>query len=72
VTNDCTGCGTCVEGCFMHAIELRNGKATISDECRGCGRCVDTCPSHAIHLRIDDSLFLEKTIERVSASVDVT
>jgi len=72
VMNDCTGCGACVDACFMHAIELRNDKANISDECRGCGRCVDTCPSHAIRLRIDDSRFLEKTIERVKASVDVT
>ncbi len=72
VTADCSGCGTCVGTCFMHAIELRNSKACISDECRGCGRCVDVCPSHAIHLRIDDSGFLERTIERINASVDVT
>jgi len=72
VTNGCTGCGECVDTCFMHAIELRDSKACISDECRGCGRCVDTCPFHAVRLRIDDSRFLDKTIERVTASVDIT
>jgi ferredoxin len=72
VADACTGCGTCMDACFMHAITLQNGKASISDECRGCGRCVDACQLHAIHLRIDDSRFLEKTMERVRASVDVT
>jgi ferredoxin len=72
VTNDCIGCRACVDSCFMHAIQLNNNKAYISDECRGCGRCVDTCPRHAIQLRIDDDLFLEKTIERVASAVNVT
>jgi ferredoxin len=72
VTNDCAGCGTCVDQCFMHAIHLTNSKASISDECRGCGRCVDVCPQHAIQLHIDDPMFLEKTIERVASSVKIS
>jgi ferredoxin len=72
VASDCTGCGTCVDACFMHAIELRDGTATIGDECRGCGRCLDVCPQHAIHLRIDDDMFLERTMERVASAVDST
>ena len=71
VTNDCRGCGTCVDVCFMHAIQLNNDKACISDECRGCGRCVDACPYQAMRLRIDDEMFLEKTMERVVSAVDI-
>lgn len=72
VTDGCIGCGTCVDHCFMHAIYLTNGHASISDECRCCGRCVDVCPQHAITFHIDDDIFLEKTIERVALSVDIS
>jgi len=72
VTNHCAGCGTCRDHCFIHAIHIKNEKAFISDECRGCGRCVDLCPHHAIQLHIDDEMFLEKTIERVASSVDIS
>lgn len=72
VTNDCKGCGTCVDHCFVKAIHINQGKAGISDECRGCGRCVDVCPQHAIKLHIDDDMFLEKTVERVAKSVKIS
>ena len=72
VSEDCTGCGACVDTCFMHAIGFQNGKASISDECRGCGRCLDVCPQHAIHLRIDDDRFFDQTIDRVASAVDST
>lgn len=73
VTDKCVGCGTCVDSkaCFVNAISLIDGRSVIGDECRGCGRCVEVCPEGAIELRIDNDRFLEDSIERVSAVVDV-
>ena len=72
VTDDCVGCGACTENvCFVNAISLVDGQAMISDQCRGCGRCVEICPENAIKMTIDNSLFVDDTIERISAVVDV-
>ncbi|UCE09236.1 MAG: 4Fe-4S binding protein [Candidatus Thorarchaeota archaeon] len=73
VTDACAGCGTCTEGvCFVDAITLVDGKSVIGAECRGCGRCVEVCPEGAIELTIEDDRFLEESLARVSAKVDVT
>ena len=72
VTDGCVGCGACTENvCFVNAISLVDGQAMISDQCRGCGRCVEVCPEDAIRMTIDNALFVEDTIERISAVVDV-
>ncbi|MFX1537387.1 MAG: DUF362 domain-containing protein [Promethearchaeota archaeon] len=71
VTDECIGCGKCLDSCFVNAIQLINKQAVINDLCRGCGRCVDTCPKKAILLTIDDNHFVEKSVERISKSVDV-
>ncbi|MBD3171757.1 4Fe-4S ferredoxin [Candidatus Bathyarchaeota archaeon] len=70
VSSECTGCGACVETCFVDAIKLVNGCAIISDVCRGCGRCVEVCPQKAITLKIDPSS-IEKTINRIDTSIDL-
>jgi ferredoxin len=73
VNDRCTGCGICAEDvCFVDAIHLINDRAVIGDACRGCGRCADVCPQEAIELSIDDNQFVEKSIERLSALVDVS
>jgi UDP-glucose 4-epimerase len=51
---------------------MANGRAAISDACRGCGRCVSVCPENAIEITVDDGRFVEKSIERLSQSVDVS
>lgn len=71
VTEKCTGCGTCVEHCFVHAITIHNGKAIIDDTCKGCGRCAERCPNKAIKIIISDQQFVQKTISRIESSVDV-
>jgi hypothetical protein len=73
VTYRCAGCGTCAAGiCFVDAIRMVDGRATISDACRGCGRCVEVCPSEAIELMIGDSGPVSHTIARLSPLVDVS
>lgn len=48
---DCVGCGTCVEKCNIHGIELIDDKSTIDEsKCMGCGICVHHCPANAMKL----------------------
>ena len=72
VNEQCIGCGTCINVCFVDAIRLINNRAVISDACRGCGRCITVCPQKAIELSIEDSQFIKKAIEKISPLVDVT
>ncbi len=72
VSEHCTGCGLCAEECIPQAIEIKDGKAHIHDNCRGCGRCVDLCPEDAVEVVVVDPAYVQKTIEWVSAKVDVT
>ncbi len=44
----CTGCETCVSVCPFGAIEMREGKAFITDACTLCGACVEACEFKAI------------------------
>ena len=42
-SDECAGCGTCVERCQMEAVALVEEKAVIHlDRCIGCGLCVST------------------------------
>ena len=71
VTGDCIGCGSCIDVCFIDAVELVDGKAVISDECRGCGRCVEICPQNAISIKIDPTAY-ETVINRIDSSLDLS
>ncbi len=63
VTEECLGCGVCVEQCIYNGISLENGRAVITGQCRACGRCVAVCPQEAIHLSIEDRDFVQQTID---------
>lgn len=53
----CSGCETCLDRCFFHAIEpeQKNGNSgvmhVLADKCMGCGLCQVTCPEDAIVLK---------------------
>jgi len=52
-SENCTGCGVCIERCQVNALSLDDclGIPTINlDRCIGCGNCVSSCPSAAISL----------------------
>jgi len=70
VTDDCIGCGKCVEKCFINAIEIVDNKAVISDQCRSCGRCALYCPAKAIKLSISEPDAAEKVVARIESVVD--
>ncbi len=52
VTEDCTGCETCLDRCQMGALSMNDDDLAVVDEdrCIGCGLCVTTCPGEAIKL----------------------
>ncbi len=52
VTDDCDGCGICVDRCFIKAMRVEAGKAAPGKECRGCGRCAAVCPKRAVKILI--------------------
>ncbi len=48
----CRGSGECVEKCAFDAIELKDGKAQVSEaRCIGCGMCTTVCPQEALSLK---------------------
>ncbi len=59
----CTSCETCVTSCPFGAIEMRDGRAFITESCTMCGACVEACEFKAI----------ERTGEEaVAAATDLT
>jgi electron transfer flavoprotein alpha subunit len=58
----CTGCETCVAVCPFGAIEMRDGKAFVTEACTLCGACVEACEFKAI----------EKDIEQVGPTKDLS
>jgi UDP-glucose 4-epimerase len=69
VTDKCTGCGTCVEHCYIKAVEVSGGRAVIGDMCRACGRCASVCPSGAVKISIDDPEFLDRAYDTIRSFV---
>ncbi|MGV8075435.1 MAG: ATP-binding protein [Syntrophobacteraceae bacterium] len=56
-TDECTGCGTCVERCQVKALEIVDDVAHLLEErCIGCGVCKTFCPVEAISLKRRDTL----------------
>lgn len=63
--NECHDCYKCVRECYVKAIKIENGHASVmSDKCIACGSCVQACPSKAKRVRNDvervKNLFIAK------------
>ncbi len=68
----CSGCGECVDRCFVGEMKLVDGKAVVPQNCRGCGRCVETCPSGALRLDMEDmEVLVARMMERIGAVADI-
>ena len=70
VTDDCIGCGTCVDKCYITAIELKYGQAVIGDMCAVCGRCATHCPEKAIKLTLDNPNAVDDVVRRIESVID--
>ncbi len=52
ITENCIGCGTCIDACPQHCINSENIPYQIEQEhCLHCGNCMDACPNQAIQKR---------------------
>ena len=49
-TDECTGCGICVDSCAHDVLDIVQDKATVinEDACAACGDCMEECPMAAI------------------------
>ncbi len=54
-TEECSGCGICVDTCPSGVLDLADDVATVAneDECTGCGACAEECPMGAIEIEED-------------------
>lgn len=49
ITEDCLGCGVCVDECPVEAISENDTVSIINAElCTDCSSCMDVCPVNAI------------------------
>jgi len=53
ISEECTGCGDCVDFCQFGAIKLNEQAEVIYEKCMGCGVCESKCPVGAISLKRD-------------------
>lgn len=71
-TEDCTGCGICVEECPVDAIRMLNELAEITmEQCIRCGKCHEACPEDAV--RHDSELIpdeIRKNVEKAKSAMD--
>ncbi len=66
----CTGCGICLEKCFLKLITMRGNTAHIPlSDCMGCGRCVVACPQKAICVSLDNPDFIGQAVKNIEAYV---
>jgi UDP-glucose 4-epimerase len=72
VSEDCTACGNCIEGCPVEAISLNSHIAQINAHCKGCGICLSACPSGAIKMEMDGKTDLWSAFtERIRGYTDI-
>lgn len=49
ITDDCIGCGSCLDVCPQSCIDITDGRAAIRQEnCLHCGNCEKVCPVGAV------------------------
>lgn len=48
ITDECIGCGTCLDCCPVDAIVESGEIYMINDDCTECKACVEACPVNAI------------------------
>ncbi|HEX7363948.1 MAG TPA: 4Fe-4S binding protein [Dehalococcoidia bacterium] len=52
-SEQCNGCGACLDVCPQQAITIHNDRAVINKKlCTDCGVCIQACPSSAIQEKL--------------------
>lgn len=51
ISDECVGCGACVDSCTFKAIEEGNPFRILGNRCDECGNCYKVCPAEAISWR---------------------
>lgn len=71
ISDNCTGCGTCINSCPLSVMSLSDGKAIIElEECVACNNCLAVCPESAVSLDFDAlPEFMERMVEYAYGAV---
>lgn len=72
ITDDCTGCGKCIDVCLSKQIAIVDGKKVIGEHCKVCGMCANVCPQGAMKVVIEDKGYYDRVVKRLTDYVDVT
>ena len=71
ITEECNGCGLCVDACIFDQVTVEDGKAVIGEECKGCGRCAAVCRRGGVRITIDNPDYVTDCVARIGALVEV-
>ncbi len=55
-TEECTGCGICIDTCPNEVFDLDDdlAKPVNEDKCDGCGTCAEECPMGCVEVETDE------------------
>jgi len=55
-TEECTGCGICIDSCPNEVLRLDDDLAKIANgaNCDGCGTCAEECPMGCLEVETDE------------------
>jgi len=68
-TENCIGCGECVETCIFDNIINKEGITTHLDHCTGCGRCEATCQHGGVEIILNNPDYIEDVKERLGSFI---
>jgi UDP-glucose 4-epimerase len=66
-TDNCVGCGSCVETCIFDNIINTNGVTIHLDHCVGCGRCEATCMNNGVEISMDNPQYVVDVKNRIQS-----